>query len=90
MPYLLARPALRKLLHESTPTMYETGLLNRLHSQAGAAPAGALQGTEAYLHQDLPDAARADRPGARSTAGSMEEKFLQDAATAFAVLALTS
>jgi hypothetical protein len=26
VPYLLARPALRKLLHESTPTMYETGL----------------------------------------------------------------
>src|SRR5260221_13858916 len=44
MPYLLARPALRKLLHESTPTMYEKGLLSRLQSHAGAEPAGAPPG----------------------------------------------
>jgi hypothetical protein len=46
MPYLLARPALRRLLHESQPTMYETGLLNRLRANAGAKPAGALQSVE--------------------------------------------
>jgi squalene-hopene/tetraprenyl-beta-curcumene cyclase len=46
MPYLLARPALRKRLHESAPTMYERGLLHRLDSHAGTEPAGALQSTE--------------------------------------------
>src|SRR5262249_7430797 len=30
MPYLVARPALRRLLKETQPTMYETGLLDRL------------------------------------------------------------
>jgi squalene-hopene/tetraprenyl-beta-curcumene cyclase len=46
MPYLIARPALRRLLKESQPTMYETGLLDRLRSNAGAKPAGALQSVE--------------------------------------------
>jgi hypothetical protein len=46
MPYLLARPALRRLLKETQPTMYETGLLDRLRSNAGAKPAGALQSVE--------------------------------------------
>jgi squalene-hopene/tetraprenyl-beta-curcumene cyclase len=46
MPYLLARPALRRVLKETQPTMYETGLLDRLRSNAGAKPAGALQSVE--------------------------------------------
>jgi hypothetical protein len=46
MPYLLARPALRRLLKETPPTTYETGLLDRLRSNAGAKPAGALQSVE--------------------------------------------
>jgi squalene-hopene/tetraprenyl-beta-curcumene cyclase len=46
MPYLLARPVLRRLLNEPQPTMYETGLLNRLRANAGAKPAGALQSVE--------------------------------------------
>ena len=50
MTYLLARPALRRRLKESQPTMYEVGLR-------------------------YPD-------------GSMESRFMQDAATAFAALAL--
>src|SRR5262249_19800428 len=46
MPYLIARPALRRLLKETQPTMYEAGLLDRLRSNAGAKPAGALQSVE--------------------------------------------
>jgi len=46
MPYLIARPALRRLLKQPQPTMYETGLLDRLRSNAGAKPAGALQSVE--------------------------------------------
>jgi len=46
MPYLIARPALRRLLKEAQPTMYETGLLDRLRSNAGAKPAGGLQSVE--------------------------------------------
>ena len=33
MPYLLARPALRKALGQSEPTVYETGLLNALRAR---------------------------------------------------------
>jgi squalene-hopene/tetraprenyl-beta-curcumene cyclase len=46
MTYLLARPALRKRLKESLPTMYELGLLDRLRTKVGEKPAGALQGVE--------------------------------------------
>ena len=46
LPYLLARPALRRVLGEKQPTQYETGLLNRLRVKAGAEPPGALQGVE--------------------------------------------
>jgi squalene-hopene/tetraprenyl-beta-curcumene cyclase len=46
MPYLLARPALRKVLHEETPTAYERALRERLSAHAGAKPAGALQSVE--------------------------------------------
>jgi len=49
MPYLLARPALRRVLKETTPTQYEIGLRNRLASHAGAEPAGALQATNAIF-----------------------------------------
>jgi squalene-hopene/tetraprenyl-beta-curcumene cyclase len=49
MPYLLARPALRRVLHEPLPTTYEKGLMSKLQSHAGAEPAGALQGTEAIF-----------------------------------------
>jgi squalene-hopene/tetraprenyl-beta-curcumene cyclase len=46
LTYLLARPALRRLLHEKEPTVYETGLMNRLRANAGAKPPGTLQGVE--------------------------------------------
>jgi squalene-hopene/tetraprenyl-beta-curcumene cyclase len=46
MTYLLARPALRRRLKESQPTMYEVGLLDRLRAKVGEKPAGALQGVE--------------------------------------------
>jgi squalene-hopene/tetraprenyl-beta-curcumene cyclase len=46
MTYLLARPALRRRLKESQPTIYETGLLDRLRAKVGEKPAGALQGVE--------------------------------------------
>ena len=45
LPYLLARPALRKLLHENAPTMYETGLRHRLDLRAGKEPVDGLQRT---------------------------------------------
>ncbi|HXD72544.1 MAG TPA: hypothetical protein VN628_02355 [Vicinamibacterales bacterium] len=46
MTYLLARPQLRRVLRESSPTMFETGLRARLASHAGAKPAGGLQSVE--------------------------------------------
>jgi squalene-hopene/tetraprenyl-beta-curcumene cyclase len=46
MTYLLARPALRRRLKESQPTMYEAGLLDRLRTKVGEKPAGGLQGVE--------------------------------------------
>ena len=46
MPYLIARPALRRMLNENAPTMYETGLIARLESHAGAKPVAALQSVE--------------------------------------------
>jgi squalene-hopene/tetraprenyl-beta-curcumene cyclase len=49
MPYLLARPALRRVLNEAEPTQYERGLLDRLQSNVGAKPPGALQSVEAIF-----------------------------------------
>jgi squalene-hopene/tetraprenyl-beta-curcumene cyclase len=49
MPYLLARPALRALLKESAPTIYETGLRARLTAHAGEKPKGALQSVETIM-----------------------------------------
>ena len=49
MTYLLARPALRKALKEKEPTVYEKGLLDRLRSNVGEKPAGALQNVEAIF-----------------------------------------
>jgi hypothetical protein len=46
MTYLLARPALRRALGETQPTMFELGLLDRLRANVGAKPEGALQGVE--------------------------------------------
>jgi squalene-hopene/tetraprenyl-beta-curcumene cyclase len=46
MTYLLARPALRRALGETQPTMFEQGLLDRLRANVGAKPEGALQGVE--------------------------------------------
>lgn len=46
MTYLLARPALRRALGETQPTMFEKGLLDRLRANVGAKPEGALQGVE--------------------------------------------
>jgi hypothetical protein len=49
MPYLLARPALRVLLKENAPTIYETGLRARLAAHAGEKPKGALQSVETIM-----------------------------------------
>ena len=46
MTYLLVRPALRRRLKESQPTMYEVGLLDRLRAKVGEKPPGALQSVE--------------------------------------------
>jgi hypothetical protein len=46
MTYLLARPALRRAMKEAQPTVYEKGLLERLRSNVGAKPPGALQDVE--------------------------------------------
>jgi squalene-hopene/tetraprenyl-beta-curcumene cyclase len=59
LPYLLARPALRRKLGEAEPTVYEKGLLDRLRTKAGAKPAGSLQAVEViftalFLAQDQP------------------------------------
>ena len=37
MTYLLARPVLRRVLHEAEPTAFETGLLNRLRTKMAQA-----------------------------------------------------
>jgi hypothetical protein len=66
MTYLLARPALRTRLKERQPTMYETGLLDRLRTKVGEKPAGALQGIETIFtamflsREDMLFASRAD------------------------------
>jgi squalene-hopene/tetraprenyl-beta-curcumene cyclase len=49
MTYLLARPALRRVLKEDQPTVYERGLLDRLRAHVGAKPPGALQDVETIL-----------------------------------------
>jgi squalene-hopene/tetraprenyl-beta-curcumene cyclase len=49
MPYLLARPALRAVLKENAPTMYETGLRARLAAHAGEKPKAALQSVETIM-----------------------------------------
>jgi squalene-hopene/tetraprenyl-beta-curcumene cyclase len=46
MTYLVARPALRRVLRQTEPTKYETALLNRLRSNVGAKPAAALRDVE--------------------------------------------
>ena len=46
MTYLLARPALRRALKEDQPTVYERGLMDRLRSNVGGKPPGALQDVE--------------------------------------------
>jgi squalene-hopene/tetraprenyl-beta-curcumene cyclase len=66
LTYLLARPALRRMLHEKEPTMYETGLLNRLRAKAGAKPPGSLQGVETIF-----TALFLAREDARDTKGSL-------------------
>jgi squalene-hopene/tetraprenyl-beta-curcumene cyclase len=49
MPYLVARPALRRLLKEGGETIYERGLLDRLASHPGDKPKGALQSVETIM-----------------------------------------
>ena len=46
MTYLLARPALRRELGETQPTMYERGLIDRLRANVGAKRPSALQEVE--------------------------------------------
>ena len=49
MTYLLARPALRRALHEAEPTEFETGLLNRLRTKLTKPAEGALGTVEAVF-----------------------------------------
>ena len=49
LPYLIARPALRRLLKEGDATIYEQGLSDRLASHAGEKPKAALQGVETIM-----------------------------------------
>jgi squalene-hopene/tetraprenyl-beta-curcumene cyclase len=49
MTYLLARPVLRRTLHESEPTTFETGLLNRLRTKMAKPQEGALGTVEAVM-----------------------------------------
>jgi squalene-hopene/tetraprenyl-beta-curcumene cyclase len=62
MTYLLARPALRRVLNEEQPTIYERGLLARLRSNVGAKPPGPLQDVESIFAAMF--LAREDAPGA--------------------------
>src|ERR1044071_139264 len=49
MTYLLARPVLRRTLHEAQPTPFEVGLLNRLRTKMGKPAEGALGTVEAVM-----------------------------------------
>jgi squalene-hopene/tetraprenyl-beta-curcumene cyclase len=49
MTYLLARPALRRALHEAGPTPFEIGYLNRLKTKMGKPVEGALGTVEAVM-----------------------------------------
>jgi squalene-hopene/tetraprenyl-beta-curcumene cyclase len=49
MTYLLARPVLRRALHEAGPTTFETGLLNRLRTKMAKPQEGALGTVEAVM-----------------------------------------
>ena len=49
MTYLLARPVLRRALHEGGPTTFETGLLNRLRAKMAKPQEGALGTVEAVM-----------------------------------------
>ena len=49
MTYLLARPVLRRALHEAAPTAFETGLLNRLRTKMAKPAEGALGTVEAVF-----------------------------------------
>jgi hypothetical protein len=63
MPYLIARPALRRVLKEAQPTMYETGLLDRLRANAGAKAPGGLQSVETiFAAMLLPNGDAAQAP----------------------------
>jgi squalene-hopene/tetraprenyl-beta-curcumene cyclase len=64
MTYLLARPALRRVLKEEQPTIYERGLLGRLRSNVGAKPPGPLQDVESIFAAMF--LAREDARGAMS------------------------
>ena len=49
MPYLLARPVLRRALKEDQRTVYERGLMDRLRANVGSKPPGGLQDVEAIF-----------------------------------------
>src|ERR1044071_3581443 len=49
MTYLIARPSLRRALHEAGPTTFETGLLNRLRTKMAKPQEGALGTVEAVM-----------------------------------------
>jgi squalene-hopene/tetraprenyl-beta-curcumene cyclase len=60
MTYLIARPALRRMMGEKEPTKHETTLLSRLRSNVGAKPAAALRDVEVifaalFLAMNEPD-----------------------------------
>jgi squalene-hopene/tetraprenyl-beta-curcumene cyclase len=65
MTYLLARPVLRRALHETGPTPFETGYLSRLRTKMAKPTEGTLGTVEAVL-----SAMFLDRDDARSTMSS--------------------
>jgi hypothetical protein len=66
LTYLLARPALRRVLGDNQPTQYETGLLNRLRVKAGAESPGALQGVETVFAALFLSSHDGDAPSTRA------------------------
>jgi len=82
MPYLLARPALRKRLGEAAPTEWETKLLDRLRDHAGDERKVNIQGPEIifgalFLGRDEPAGEAAGRARTQLAALRREEGPLQ-------------
>ena len=75
MPYLLARPALRKILKESQPTEWETKLMDRIRAAAGHERKANIQGPEAIF--DAIFLAREDPNSRAAQAAHLQVRDLQ-------------